>query len=60
MKNKDVAKTVIATGAAVVVITSGAPFLIMASACLGIGTYLGVILNRDDKKKDDENGDKEK
>ena len=54
MTNKDVAKTVIATGAAVVVITSGAPFILMASACAGIGVYLGVVLNRKHDKKDDD------
>lgn len=57
MTNKNVAKTVVATGAAVVIVTMGAPLLVAAPLCLAIGGYLGWKLSSDD---DDEKRERDK
>lgn len=52
MTNKNVAKTAVATGAAVVIVTMGGPILLAAPFCIAIGGYIGWKLSA--KDKDDE------
>ena len=55
MNNKDLSKVVVATGAAVVVVTLGAPFIVGAPLAIAVGGYLGWILTGEKRrKKDDE------
>ena len=55
MTNRNVAKTVVATGAAVVVVTMGAPLLVTIPLCVGLGLYFEKLFSN----KDDE-GDKKR
>ena len=53
MKNRDVAKTVLATGAAVVVVLSAPPIIVGLPICIGIGAYMSKLLffTPEEKKK---------
>jgi len=55
MTNKNVAKTVVATGAAVVVLTMAAPLVVTLPLCAGLGWYFEKLFS----EKDDE-GDKKR
>ncbi len=51
MTNRDVAKTVLATGAGVVVVTTAAPLVVAIPLCVAIGSYIGWKFSKDDPEK---------